>query len=134
MASQRHVVNQLGANQPGIDHGDAGLVTELGPEPGVNIQVVDAPAQRRQRLLQQRWHLAGRNSAGKSTLYRALGSSMKCFFLHESKLALITQTHSMVFDATQSAHLLVAMCNKAQTTRLVSASPLWKQTLLGDGW
>ena len=55
MASQRHVVGQLGANQPGTDHGDAsGLVTDLGPEPGVNIQVDDAPAQRRQRLLQQR--------------------------------------------------------------------------------
>lgn len=35
-------------------------------------------------------------------------------------------------DVAQGAHLLVAMCEKAQTTWLVSASPLWVQTLL-DG-
>lgn len=35
-------------------------------------------------------------------------------------------------DVAQGAHLLVAMCERAQTTWLVSASPLWVQTLL-DG-
>lgn len=35
-------------------------------------------------------------------------------------------------DVAQGAHLLVAMCERAQTAWLVSASPLWVQTLL-DG-
>lgn len=35
-------------------------------------------------------------------------------------------------DVAQGAHLLVAMCEKAQTTWLVLASPLWVQTLLAD--
>jgi hypothetical protein len=54
-------------------------------------------------------------------------------FSHKSKPVSIAQAQPMVFDVTQSARLLVAMCEKAQTTWLVSASPLWKQTLSGDG-